>query len=209
MWFNLKFVPESFLKSATWIFTSEVVLNDVSVDDVWKYIIMDKDDTAIKYWHPEVSKIEWLRDDEQKQRERGEGGVVERIVTYKDWPFMILLAGPVRIHEHFDVWDDHHRDATTGATKMRRMGFYFKSLTRPSFLTYTGGREEFKVEQLDGGGGCKFTRIVALEPAFAVRWILGFITYPRLKYVFETKCPRRLLQAFKDNKFGIPSTSSS
>ena len=250
MWFNLNFVPpESFLETASWIFRSEVVLEGVSVEQFWDYILTNDD--ALQQWHPECSKIEWKvqqieneedsNEDKPENRHRtttttGGGRGAERVVTYKDWPFMILLLGPIQIYEHFDIWEDGGSSVNSissssssnvnAATNVpRRYGFYFKAFTRPSFLTYTGGREEFKIEPVyvddggDSGGGeggrsgtgssVKFTRIVALEPAFIVRWILGFIAYPRMKYVFETKCPKRLVEAFQSNKFNIPKPTST
>lgn len=229
MWFNLEYVPESSLLTATWIFRSEVVLDGVTVEDAWNYILTDPDDKAIQHWHPEVSKILW----ENPSKKNAAG--TTRIVTFKDWLLMILLAGPIQIDEHVDIWDDGNGRGSDGERDggggdqdnditMRRFGFYFKATTRPSFLTFKSGREEFKVEQVitcreddgdekeeTGSGsnvkhqcvGVKFTRIVALEPAFLTRWVLGFVVHSRLKYVFETKCPRRLLAAFKEDKFGI------
>ena len=237
MWFNLKFVPaESFLENASWIFRSEVVLEGVTVEQFWDYVLCDDD--ALQQWHPECAKIEWKEtataeaaattternsiskdDNENEQKIVKNAPGVERVVTYKDWPFMILLAGPIQIYEHFDVWEDGRTDVSSKNNKkktsadVRRFQFYFKAFSRPSFLTYTGGREEFKVEPVyvddngtssSSGSGVKFTRIVALEPAFVVRWVLGFIAYPRMKYVFETKCPKRLVEAFESNKFNIP-----
>jgi hypothetical protein len=60
----------------------------------------------------------------------------ERTV-FKDTLFMILLAGALKIEEHFDVWEE--------GTKFQ---FYFKAMNRPNILTYKSGREEFKVEAI-------------------------------------------------------------
>jgi hypothetical protein len=96
---------------------------------------------------------------------------------------MILLAGALKIEEHFDVWEE--------GTKFQ---FYFKAMNRPNILPYKSGREEFKVEAISDKT-CKFTRTVALEPGFLTRYVLGFIAYPHMKKMFTQKVPDSLVKA--------------
>lgn len=181
MWFEFKEVPYSFLDTASWIFRSEVEVN-MTVDECWKILL---DDGAYAKWHPEVQNVEW------QNGFKGQGA--ERTVVFSDAVFNVLLAGPTGIREKFDVWeDDPSKD-------VRRFSFFFMSATRPSFLTYTAGREEFRVEKT-GDGTCKFTRILAVEPGFATRYLLGPIAHSRLKGLIETKVPARFLAAYGEKE---------
>jgi hypothetical protein len=179
MKFPLQPVPYSFVREAPWIFRSELCLT-LGVDECYKIIL---DDTAWSKWHPEVTNIVW------KDSTRGVGA--ERSVDFKDWVFMLLLAGPTRIEEHFDVWEDSSDDR-------KRVSFYFASLNRPNFLTYSAAREELIIEKTEEG--CKFTRIVALRPSFATRYLLGWLAHRRFSYVLERKCPQRFVDAFDKKK---------
>lgn len=113
-------VTESIIRTAPWIFRSEVEV-DISVDDCWKILM---DDSAWQYWHPEVTDIEW----DSKLRDKG----ASRTVNYRSILLMILLGGPLKIWEHFDIWEEK--------SDYRRMSFYFQYLSRPSFMTYAGAR---------------------------------------------------------------------
>lgn len=197
MWFKLRHdVPESFLETAPWIFRSEVTV-DMTVDECWKVLL---DDNAWGTWHPEVLNVQWKKKDggggdAGSVAMKGEAGA-ERTVVFSDALFNVLLMGSVGIDEKFDVWDDKNDN-------VRRLSFYFQGMTRPNFLTYTAGREEFRVERTGDDGStstCKFTRIVALEPGFATRYLLGPVAYSRCKHMFEVKCPQRFLAAFGQKK---------
>jgi hypothetical protein len=177
MMFTLLPNTESFLTTAPWIFRSETEI-DLPASDVWKIIT---DDDACALWHPEVTNIVWTDKAPHKQGS-------ERTVLFKDTLFMILLAGALKIKEHFDVWEE--------GTKFQ---FYFKAMNRPNLLTYNSGREEFKVEAISDKT-CKFTRIVALEPGFLTRWVLGFIAYPYLKTMFTQTVPESFVKAVADGR---------
>ena len=90
--------------------------------------------------------------------------------------FRPCLGGPTPMHEEFDVWEADDE-------QLKRYQFWF-----------AGGREEFKVQAISSGR-CKFTRTVALEPAFVTRYILGWLVYPELKRLFTVQCPQRLVEA--------------
>lgn len=193
MWFSLRQVPPSFVNEAPWIFRSELILENVSVQDCWDIVL---DDNNWKHWHPEVTKIEW---EGQKSPAAGTvkppgGPGSRRVVKFSDSLFDVLLAGPVQLHEHFDVWDE-------SSPHKKEFGFYFVGMTRPNFLTYRALRESFMIEEHKNGKGCKFTRIVAVEPSFLTRYLLGFVVYPRLANLFEQLCPLRFQQAIRENKF--------
>lgn len=180
--FTLQPNDASFLTTASWIFKSEIQIN-LAADTVWQIL---KDDEAWKIWHPEVAKIDWL--DMEGSHRAG----CERVVLFKDTLFMILLVGPAKIHEVFDVWEENEKV----------FGIYFKAINRPSILTYKSAREEFKVQAIDENS-CIFTRTVALEPGFLVRNLLGFIVYPRLNNLFTKKCPTRFLEAVEKGRLPI------
>ena len=173
--FKYTFLPSSQINSAPWIFKSEVEL-DMSIEDFWITLI---DDRSWKHWHPEVTNIQ--------NTKVGFGN--SRTVVFRHWFFMALLAGPVRIHEDFDVWE-------ADDDQMKRFQFWLSGASRPSFLTYQGGREEFKVEAISAKR-CKFTRTVALIPSFLSRYALGFAIYPMLRSIFTVQCPRRLLASIE------------
>jgi hypothetical protein len=189
MWFKFNNVPSSFINKAPWIFRSEVEL-DILVQDCWNIILNDK---AWRHWHPEVTDIKWM--DEGKHQKSS-----ERTIIFKDLFFMILLLGPVKLYEHFDIWEDDDNYST------KCFGFYVNAATRPSWLTYKALREEFKVEPIGDKTNlninrCKFTRTVAIWPSFLIRYILGWIVHPRLSYLFEKAYPERLIKALQEKKF--------
>ena len=192
-WFNLRQVDVTFLKTATWIFEMNLELKDVDADTCWK-ILTSKDDN-FQYWHPEVTNITWY--DNGKHRCVGS----KRSIVFHDTVFDILLLGGCPLEEHFDIWDDTNYI----------WGFYMTRIGKPTFLTYTAVREEFRIiPKGDNGknngknnGGCILHRKVAMEPSFLSRYLLGWLAYPRLRNVFEVKCPQRFRQALKEKKFKV------
>jgi hypothetical protein len=183
MIFKLTPQKEEFFAEAPWIFRSETTL-DISASDMWKIL---EDDGAWKYWHPDVAKIDW----QDANRELNS----ERIVTLKDPLFMMLLAGPLKLHEVFDVYE-----------KDKKLGMYVKALNRPSFMTYTSFREEFLLEAVDEKQ-CKVTRTVAVAPAFLSKYVLGCIIYPHTKHALTKKVPEQLVKAISEGKLPrIPET---
>ncbi|KAG7371445.1 hypothetical protein IV203_020015 [Nitzschia inconspicua] len=175
MRFSLRKVPESFLNDAPWIFKSELELN-IPINDCWKIL---QDDNAWKDWHPEVRGILWMTD------ERAAG--TSRTVKFSDPVFNTLLAGPLKIWEDFDVWED--------TDTMKRMSFHCPYMSRPNLLTYSALREEFCVVKT-GENSCKFTRRVAVQPSFLTRRALGCIVYPRMKSILEVKSPMKFLELY-------------
>jgi hypothetical protein len=178
--FELAPNTDSVLTTATWIFRSETEI-DLPASDVWQIL---NDDNAWAIWHPEVTNIVWTGEAPHKKGS-------ERTVVVKDTLFMILLAGPLKIHEVFDVWEEG-----------KKFGFYFKATNRPNLLTFTSGREEFKVEAINDNK-CKFTRTIAVEPGFLTRYGLGFIAYPHFKKIFTKKCPDSLVKAVTEGKLPL------
>ena len=94
MKFALNKVPESFLHEAPWIFRAELDLS-ISIEDCWSIL---QDDEAWQDWHPEVTNIVWDSD----LRDVG----ASRSIVFKDTLFMILLAGPTKLYEKFDIWQE-------------------------------------------------------------------------------------------------------
>ena len=174
--FEYTYMPPCDIDLAPWIFKAELEL-EVSIDDCWGIIT---DDRAWQHWNPEVTNI-------QNVREPAGGTGSSRTIVFRHWFFMALLAGPTAIREEFDLWE-----ADDG--KMKRYQFWLAAASRPTFLTYKGGREEFKVEAVSATR-CKFTRTVALAPAFLTRYALGWLVYPVLRRLFTVQCPQRLADA--------------
>jgi hypothetical protein len=98
-----------------------------------------------------------------------------------------LLAGPLKIWEQFDVWEE--------TDTMKRMSFYCPFMSRPNILTYSALREEFLVTKT-GEDSCKFTRRVALQPSIVTRRILGCIVYPRMKSILEEKSAKKFMELY-------------
>lgn len=182
--FRLREEPKSFLETAPWIFKSEVEL-DISVDTCFQILL---DDKAWSIWHPEVTNIKW-----QTLGPIQKDSI--RTVMYKDWMSYLLLGGPITMEEKFDSFDDS--SATT-----KRFSISFTALSRPACMVYKACREEFQVEE-NQQGGCKFTRTVAIDPAFLPRYAFGCMTYPTLKKTFAEKCPARLEKAVKEKRLPI------
>jgi hypothetical protein len=180
MRFPLQPAPHSLLVEAPWIFRSEILVEGMTVQECWDIIL---DDGAWAKWHPEVTDIRW------KDPTRGVNA--ERNVTFKDALFMVLLAGPMVIEEHFDVWDD-------ASDEKKLFSFYFVSFNKPSFLTYRAGREEFRVERTETG--CKFTRVLAVEPSFLTRYVFACLARPRLSNIIERKNPQLFLRVYGKNQ---------
>lgn len=173
MWFPMRHEPPEFV--GPWTFQSVNHLPGQTVKDVFAIV---KSDSAWQHWHPEVTNIQWEGD------LRGVGA--SRTVVIRDWLFMLLLAGPVTLKEEFDVWNETNR--------MCNFGFCVTASNRPVCLTYRALREEYKVEA--DGDGAKFTRIVTIDPSFAVQYLLGFLIHPYLKNLFESECPKRFEKHF-------------
>ncbi|KAI2508404.1 hypothetical protein MHU86_6078 [Fragilaria crotonensis] len=182
--FEYKFLPSSEINTAPWVFTSELEL-DISIDECWSIIT---DDRAWQHWHPQVTNI-------QNDKEPAGGAGNSRTIVFRHWFFMALLAGPIAIREEFDVWEDQD-DA------VKKYQFWLAAASRPVFLTYKGGREEFKVESISATM-CKFTRVVALQPAFLPRYALGWLVCPVLRRLFTVQCPQRLTEAIAKNLLPI------
>jgi len=180
--FPLREEPESFLETAPWIFRSELEL-DVSAETCFQILL---DDNAWSIWHPEVTNIQW-----QTPKPVQKGSV--RTVLYKDWLSYLLLGGPITMEEKYDTFDGG------GATK--KFAVSFTAISRPSFMVYKACREEFKVEECSGG--CKFTRTVAIDPAFLPRYVFGCLTYNTLKNTFTKKCPGRFEKAVLERRIPI------
>lgn len=181
MFFKLTLQKEEFVTRAPWIFRSEVTL-DIGVSEMWKIL---QDDGAWKYWHADVAKIDWLDDTKRELNS-------ERVVTLKDPLFMLLLAGPLKLHEVFDVWEYE-----------KKLGMYVKALNRPSFMTYKSFREEFLLEAI-GDRQCKLTRTIAIDPSFLSKYVLGCIVYPHAKHHLTKKVPEQLVKAISDGQ--LPRT---
>lgn len=147
------------------------------MDECWKIL---QDDDAWKEWHPEITNIVWASNERK-------AGATSRTVKFRDPLFMALLAGPIKIWENFDIWEE--------TPTVKRMSFYSPYLNKPNFLSYSALREEFVVEKT-GDQTCKFTRKVCVNPSFLNRYVLGFITYPRMASILEQKCPERFKRVY-------------
>lgn len=180
--FRLREEPESFLETAPWIFRSEVEL-DISVEACFQILL---DDKAWRIWHPEVTNIQW-----QTSKPIQKDSV--RTVLYKDWLSYLLLGGPITMEEKYDTFDD------SGSTK--RFAVSYTAISRPACMVYKACREEFKVQECNGG--CKFIRTVAVDPAFLPRYVFGCLTYPTLKKTFTKKCPERFEKAVRESTLPI------
>lgn len=178
MMFKYNRITESELETVPWVFKSEVEL-DISLQECWN--ILTDDAIAAKTWFPETTDYTY-------SKKPGLGAT--RTVVFRHWLFNILLGGPATIAEEFDVWEDK-------GTDMKRFQFWFTAASRPQFLTYKRAREEFKVEAISDTK-CKFIRTVGMEPAFATRFLLGWMVYPTLRSIFTVKCPNRLAQAVEN-----------
>ena len=180
MWFNMTQVDELFLKTAPWKFQMRLELPNLDADTCWKMFLKDEN---WQHWHPEVHNINWY--DDKPQQSVG----AMRSVVFHDALFDVLLMGGCALEEKFDVWDNEGR----------KLGFTMTKIGRPTLLTYKSVREEFHIED-DGKGGCIFHRKVAVDPSFITKNILGFAAYPRLKDLFEKKCPERFETALAKGK---------
>ena len=175
--FPLSPPTETFITTAPWIFKVSTNI-DLPVSDVWNIL---NDDGAWSAWLPELTKIEWK---DEIHRERNS----ERTITFSDPLFKTLLCGPVKLHEVFDDWE-----------RNKTLGSYIKGVNRPNFLTYKCFQEKFVLEAINERQ-CKLTRILALEPGFVTRYVLGCIIYPHIKNHITKQCPDRFMKAVADGK---------
>jgi hypothetical protein len=175
--FQLTAPSDDFVTTAPWIFKVDMDI-DLPVSDVWNIL---NDDGAWEHWLPELTKIEWK---DTNNRERNS----ERTVTFKDPLFMILLGGPLKLYEVFDEWE-----------KDKKLSLYLKGLNRPTFLTHKCFQEQFILEVINEKK-CKLTRILAVQPGFLTKYLLGCIMYPYVNHFITKKCPRRLLKSIADGK---------
>ena len=180
MRFSLQKVEESFLKEAPWIIRCELELDQLSIDDCWAIL---QDDNAWKDWHPEVTDIRW----ESPRRNPG----TARTVKFRDPVFNALLCGPIKLWEQFDIWEE--------TPELKRMSFYASQVSKPKFLTYSGFREEFRVEKT-GESSCKLTRTIGIAPSFVNRYVMGCITYNRLEYLFKKKPSEKFIELYNGKK---------
>jgi hypothetical protein len=184
--FKLRPETPTFLETAPWVFKSEIEL-DISVEECFNILM---DDRAWKLWHPEVTDIQWKTDPPH-----GRNGSV-RTVVYKDWVSYLMLGGPVAMEEKFENCTD------TGPT--RAFTVSFTATGRPTWMFLRASKEHFQVEPIENSPGrCKFSRTVAVDPAFLPRYIFYFITYNSMKHTFTNKCPQRLLNAVQEKKLPI------
>ena len=162
----------TFISTAPWIFKVDTTI-DLPVTDVWNIL---NDDGSWTIWQPEVAKIEWK---DEVHREHNS----ERVITFSDRLFNFLLFGSVKLHEVFDDWE-----------RNKSLGLCIKGMNRPNLLTYKCFQEKFILETINENQ-CKLTRILAMEPGFFTKYLLGFIIHPHINHHVTKQCPDRLLKA--------------
>jgi Polyketide cyclase / dehydrase and lipid transport len=160
--FPLSTPTDSFVTTASWIFQHDMTI-DLPVHDVWNIL---NDDGAWSHWLPELTKIEW-----NDATNRGKDS--QRTITLKDPLFMILLCGPLRLQEVFDEYEVN-----------KKLSLYMKGANRPNCFTYKCFQEQFILEPINEKQ-CTLTRILALEPGFLTKYLLGCIIYPYVKHFIE------------------------
>jgi hypothetical protein len=168
---------ETFITTAPWIFKVETNI-DLPVSEVWDIL---NDDGAWSAWLPELTKIEWK---DEIHREKNS----ERTITFSDALFNLLLCGSLKLHEVFDDWE---RD--------KSLGLYMKGMNRPNFMTYKCFQEKFLLEAINDKQ-CKVTRVLAMEPGFLTKYVLGCIIYPYIKNHVTKQCPKRFVKAVAEGK---------
>ena len=177
MMFPLSPPTETFMTTAPWIFTVDTNI-DLPVSDVWNIL---NDDGAWSFWQPELTKIEWKDGVHREQNS-------ERTITFSDPLFQVLLCGSSKLHEVFDDWE-----------REKSLGLYIKGMNRPNFVTYKRFQEKFILEAINERQ-CKLTRVLAMEPGFVTRYVLGCIVHSHIKNHVIKQCPARLIKAIADGK---------